>query len=208
MEFPRRQFLRLAAGAAALPAVSRIASAQTYPARPVRIVVGFTPVGAADTLMRIIGQWLSERIGQPAIIENKPGAGTNLSVQAVLNAPSDGYTLLFASGSQAINASLYETLPFNFLRDFVPVASVASVPLVMVVNPSVPAKTVAAFVDFAKSSPGKVRMASFGTGSPSPLAGELFKSMAGVDMIHNPIAGRRLHSRTCLAGEWRSCSTP
>src|SRR6516225_4491798 len=151
-----------------------------------RIVVGFTPGGGADTTMRIIGQWLSERFGQPVIVENKPGASTNLSVQSVLSAPPDGYTLLLVSGSQASNASLYDALPFNFMRDLSPVAFVADVPLVMVVHPSVPADTVKTFVDFAKTIPGRLRMASFGTGSPSHLAGELFKAAAGVDMIHVP----------------------
>jgi tripartite-type tricarboxylate transporter receptor subunit TctC len=190
MKLPhRRQFLYLTAGAAALPAVSRVALAQPYPTRPVRIIVGFTPGGAADIVARITGQWLSERLGQPVIVENKPGAGSNISVQAAFNALPDGYTLLFVGGVQAINASLYETLPFNFLRDFEPVAALVKVPLVMVVNPSVPAKTVAAFVAYAKASLGKVSMASFGTGTPSHLAGELFKAMAGVDMIHIPYRG-------------------
>jgi tripartite-type tricarboxylate transporter receptor subunit TctC len=189
MPIVRRHFLHLAAGAAAFPLVSRIARAQVYPTRQMRIVVGFTPGGAADTTMRIVGQWLSERFGQPVIIENKPGAGTNLSVQAALNAPPDGYTLLFVSGSQAINASLYEALPFNFLRDFSPVALVADVPLVMVVHPAVSADTVTKFVELAKANPGKVRMASFGVGSPSHLAGERFKAIAGVDIIHVPYRG-------------------
>jgi tripartite-type tricarboxylate transporter receptor subunit TctC len=185
----RRRFFHIASSAVALPALMRVAAAQSYPARPLRIVVGFTPGGAADTTMRLIGQWLSERLGQSVIIDNRPGASTNLSVQTVLGAPADGYTLLFVSGSQAINASLYDTLPFEFLRDFVPVASVSLVPLVMVVNPSVPAKTVSEFVNLAKGRPGALRMASFGTGSPSHLAGELFKALAGVDMIHIPYRG-------------------
>jgi tripartite-type tricarboxylate transporter receptor subunit TctC len=185
----RRRFFRLASSVVALPALTRVAAGQSYPTRSLRIVVGFTPGGAADTTMRLIGQWLSEHLGQSVIIDNRPGASTNLSVQTVLGAPADGYTLLFVSGSQAINASLYDTLPFEFLRDFVPVASVSLVPLVMVVNPSVPAKTVRAFIDLAKSRPGALRMASFGTGSPSHLAGELFKTLAGVDMIHVPYRG-------------------
>jgi tripartite-type tricarboxylate transporter receptor subunit TctC len=185
----RRHFLHFASRAVALPTLTRVAAAQSYPTRSLRIIVGFTPGGAADTTMRLIGQWLSERLGQSVIIDNRPGASTNLSVQTVLSAPADGYTLLFVSGSQAINASLYDNLPFDFLRDFVPVASATLVPLVMVVNPSVPAKTVAEFIELAKSRPGALRMASFGTGSPSHLAGELFKAMAGVDMIHVPYRG-------------------
>jgi len=165
------------------------ASAFDYPIRPLRLIVGYTPGGAGDIVSRIIGQWLSERLGQPVIIDNKPGAGSNISVQAAFNAPPDGYTLLFVATVQAINASLYETLPFNFLRDFAPVASMVETPLVMVVNPSVPANTVAAFVTYAKANPGKISMASFGAGSSSHLAGELFKIMAGVDMVHIPYRG-------------------
>jgi len=189
MTLPRRQFLQLAAGAVALPAVSRIARAQAYPTRPLRLIVGYTPGGAGDIVARLIGHWLSERLGQPVIIDNKPGAGSNISVQAAFNAPPDGYTLLYVATVQAINASLYEALPFNFLRDFVPVARLAEIPLVMVVNPSVPATTVAGFIAHAKASPGKISMASFGTGSSSHLAGELFKAMAGVDMVHIPYRG-------------------
>jgi tripartite-type tricarboxylate transporter receptor subunit TctC len=189
MKLPRRQFLHLAVGAAALPAVSRVAWAQAYPTRPLRLIVGYTPGGAGDILSRVIGQWLSERLGQPVIIDNKPGAGSNISVQAAFNAPQDGYTLLFVATVQAINASLYETLPFNFLRDFAPVASIGEIPLVMVVNPSFPAKTVPEFIAYAKASPGKISMASFGTGSSSHLAGELFKFMTGVDMVHVPYRG-------------------
>jgi tripartite-type tricarboxylate transporter receptor subunit TctC len=154
MKLPRRRLLHLAAGAAAVPAASRIAWAQAYPSRPVRWIVGYTPGGAADIVARLIGQWLSERLGQPVIVDNKPGAGSNISVQAALNAPPDGYTLLYVASAQAINASLYDTLPFNFLRDFVPVAAIAEVPLVMVVTPSIPAKTVAAFIAYAKANPG------------------------------------------------------
>lgn len=189
MTFARRQFLRLAATAVALPAVIHTARAQAYPTRPLRIVVGYTPGGAGDILSRLIGQWLSERLGQPIIIDNKPGAGSNLSVQAALNAPADGYTLLFVATVQAINASLYETLPFNFLRDFAPVASLVELPFVMVVNPSVPAKNVSEFIAYAKANSGKISMASFGTGSISHLAGELFKVMAGVNMVHIPYRG-------------------
>jgi tripartite-type tricarboxylate transporter receptor subunit TctC len=189
MEIQRRQFLRLMAGASALPALPRIARAQTYPARPLRLIVGYTPGGAADIVSRIIGQWLSARLGQPVIIENRPGAGSNISVQAALGAPADGHTLLLVSATQAINASLYETLPFDFQRDFSPVALLVEVPYVMVVNPMVPARTVPAFIAYAKARPGKVSMASFGAGTGSHLAGELFKATAGVDMIHIPYRG-------------------
>jgi tripartite-type tricarboxylate transporter receptor subunit TctC len=189
MKLARRKFLNLAAGAAALPAVSRFAWAQAYPTRPIRIVVGYTPGGAGDIVARIIGQRLSERLGQPVFIENKPGAGSNLAVQTAFSAPPDGYTLLLMAAAQAINASLYETLPFNFIRDFSPVASLVELPLVMVVNPSVSAKTFPAFIAYAKDHPGKISMASFGTGTGSHLAGELLKVMAGVDMIHIPYRG-------------------
>jgi tripartite-type tricarboxylate transporter receptor subunit TctC len=170
-------------------ATPHFASAADYPARPLRLLVGYAPGGAADIEARIVGQWLSGRLGQPVIIENKPGAGSNISVQTVFNAPSDGYTLLYAASAQAINASLYETLPFNFLRDFAPVAFLAENPLVMVVNPSVPANTLPEFIALAKANPGKISMASFGTGTVSHLGGELFKVMAGVDMVHIPYRG-------------------
>jgi tripartite-type tricarboxylate transporter receptor subunit TctC len=189
MKLPhRRKFLHLAAGAAALPAMSRIARAQTYPTRPLRFIVGYTPGGAADIIARIIGQWLSARLGQAVIIENRPGAGSNISVQAALSMPADGYTLLLVSATQAINASLYETLPFDYLRDFAPVALLAQVPYVMVVNPLVPAKTVAEFIAYARTNP-KLSMASFGTATGSHLAGELFKAMAGVNLTHIPYRG-------------------
>jgi tripartite-type tricarboxylate transporter receptor subunit TctC len=189
VKLPRRQFLHLTAGATALPALSRIARAQSYPSRPVRWIVGYPPGGAGDVVARLIGQWLSERLGQPLIIDNKPGAGSNISVQAALNASPDGYTLLYVATVQAINTSLYEALPFNFLHDFSPVASIAQIPLVMVVSPSVPATTVASFAAYAKANPGKINMASFGTGSSSHLAGEMFKAMASVDMTHVPYRG-------------------
>jgi tripartite-type tricarboxylate transporter receptor subunit TctC len=189
VDIQRRRFLRLAAAGAVAPALPRSAMALDYPVRPLRFIVGYTPGGAGDIVSRIIGQWLSERLGQPVIIENKPGAGSNISVQAAFNAPADGYTLLYVATVQAINASLYEALPFNVLRDFTPVAGIAEIPLVMVVNPSVPAKTVAEFIAYAKANPGKISMASFGTGSSSHLAGELFKSVAGVDMTHIPYRG-------------------
>jgi tripartite-type tricarboxylate transporter receptor subunit TctC len=189
MKLPRRKFLHLAAGAAALPAVSRFASAQSYPARPVRIVVGLPAGGGVDIVARLIGQRLSERLGQPFVIENRPGAATNIATDTVVHAPPDGYTLLLAFVSQAINATLYEKLNYNFIRDIVPVASIARGTLVMVINPSLPAKTVREFVAYAKANPGTVNMASGGNGSPPHVTGELFKAMTGADMPHVPYRG-------------------
>jgi tripartite-type tricarboxylate transporter receptor subunit TctC len=189
MKLPRRQFLRLAVGAAALPALSRIATAETYPTRPVRIIVGFTSGGNADTLARILSQWLSERLGQQFVIENRTGAVTNIATEAVVRAPPDGYTLLFVTAANAANATLYDNLNFNFIRDIVPVAGIMRVPGVMVVNPSVPATTVPEFIAYAKASPGKINMATNGSGSAPHLFGELFKMMAGVDMLHVPYRG-------------------
>lgn len=189
MKLARRQFLQLTAGAAALPAVSRFAWAQAYPTRPVRIIVPVPPGGALDILARLMGQWLSERLGQPFVIENRPGAGTNIGVEAVVRAPADGYTLLLIPGSVTVNATLYEKLNFNFIRDIVPIAMISSLPLVMEVNSSVPASTVAEFIAYAKSNPGKVSMASSGNGTPQHVAGELFKMMTGVDMLHVPYRG-------------------
>jgi tripartite-type tricarboxylate transporter receptor subunit TctC len=186
MKLPRREFLHLAAGAAALPALSRNARAQTYPARPVRIIVGFSPGGTADIVARLIGQWLSERLGQPFIIGNRPGASSNIAVEAVVRASPDGYTLLQVVATNAINATLYDRLNFNFIRDIAPVASIARVPLVMEVNPSVPAKTVPEFIAYAKANPGKISMASARIGTPGHVGGELFKMMTGVDMLHVP----------------------
>jgi tripartite-type tricarboxylate transporter receptor subunit TctC len=189
MKLPRRRFLHLAAGAAALPAVSRITWAQAYPTRPVRIVVGFPPGGGADITARLIGQWLSERLGQPFIIDNRPGAGSNIATEAVVRAPADGYTLLLVGGWNAINATLYDKLSFNFIHGIAPVAGIMRVPSVMVVNPSVPAKTIPEFIAYAKANPGKINMASPGTGTGPHIAGELFKMMAGVDMVHMPYRG-------------------
>jgi tripartite-type tricarboxylate transporter receptor subunit TctC len=189
MKLPRRNFLHLAAGAAALPAVSRVARAQTYPARPVRLVVGFPAGGAADITARLIGQWLQERLGQPFIIENRPGASSNIATEAVVRAPGDGYTLLLVATPNAINATLYDKLSFNFIRDFAPVASTHRSPLVVVVNPSVPAKTVPEFIAYVRANRGKINMASAGIGSPGHVAGELFKMMAGVDLVHVPYRG-------------------
>src|SRR5262245_19070666 len=188
MKLPRRTFLHLAAGAAALPAVTRIAQAQAYPTRPVRWIVGFPPGGGADTVARIAGRWLSDRLGQPVIIENKPGGGTNISVQAVVNSPPDGYTLLLVGSPAAINATLYPSLPFNLLRDIAPVAGLVWYPLVLEAHPSVPA-TVAELIASAKANPGKITMASTGIGTSSHVAGELFKMMTGVNMVHVPYRG-------------------
>jgi tripartite-type tricarboxylate transporter receptor subunit TctC len=189
MKLPRRKFLHLAAGAAAFPVATRIASAESYPSRPVHIIVGFPPGGATDINARLIGQWLSERLGQPFIIENRPGAGSNIGTELVVHAVPDGYTVLLAGPPTAINATLYEKLNFNFVRDIAPIASIVREPLIMVVNPSVPAKTVPEFIAYAKANPGKINMASAGNGSVVHIAGELFKMMAGVDMVHVPYKG-------------------
>jgi tripartite-type tricarboxylate transporter receptor subunit TctC len=189
MKLPRRQFLQLAAGAAALPAVSGTASAQAYPAKPIRWIIGFPAGGGADTVARIMEPWLSRRLGQPVIIENRPGASTNIAVQAVVSAPPDGYTLLWHGLSSVVNASLFTSLPFDIQRDIDPAAGIVSYPMIMVAHPSVPAKSVAELIAHAKANPGKVTMASFGTGSASHLAGELFEFMAGIDMVHIPYRG-------------------
>ncbi len=164
-------------------------SALDYPTRPVRLIVGFTPAGATDILARLIGQWLSERLGQPFVVENRPGAGSNIGTEAVVRAPADGHTLLLVAPANAINATLYDKLNFNFIRDIAPVAGLIRVANVMEVNPSVPAKTLAEFIAYAKANPGKINMASAGNGSQQHVAGELFKMMAGVDMVHVPYRG-------------------
>jgi tripartite-type tricarboxylate transporter receptor subunit TctC len=189
MKLPRRQFLHLAAGAVGLPAISRFAWAQTYPARPVRIIVGFPAGGAADILARLIGQWLSERIGQQFVIENRPGAGSNVATEAVVRAPPDGYTLLLVAPANMINATVYDKLNFNFIQDIAPVASIMRSFYVMEVNPLVPVKTVPEFIAYAKANPGKINMASAGIGTPQHVAGELFKIMTGVRMTHVPYRG-------------------
>jgi tripartite-type tricarboxylate transporter receptor subunit TctC len=189
MKLPRRQFLQLVAGAAALPAVSRIARAQAYPSRPVRIIVGFAPGGATDIMARLMGQSLSERLGQQFVIENRPGAASNVGTEAVVNAAPDGYTLLVVTSVNAINASLYEKLNFNLIRDVVPVASIHREPFVMEANPSMPVKTVAEFIAHAKANPGKINMASAGIGSGNHISGELFKMMTGVNLVHVPYRG-------------------
>jgi tripartite-type tricarboxylate transporter receptor subunit TctC len=190
MKLPhRRHVLHLAAGAAALPAVSRVARAQAYPTRPVRLIVGFAPGGPTDILARLMGQWLSERLGQPFVVDNRPGASGNIAAEAVVKASQDGYTLLMVASSSAINATLYDKLNFNFIRDIAPVATIIRAPQILVVNPSVPAKTIPEFIAYAKAHPRKLNMASPGTGTPPHLAGELFKMMAGVDLIHVPYRG-------------------
>ena len=189
MTLPRRQFLHLAAGAAALPAMPRIARAQPYPSRPVRIIIPFPAGQATDTVARLMGQSLSERLGQPFVIENRTGAGGNIGTETVVRATPDGYTLLLVGLSNAINATLYEKLNFNFIRDIAPVASIGGGPYIMVVNPSVPAKTVPEFVAYAKANSGKINMASSGSGSVSHVFGELFKMMTGVNLVHVPYRG-------------------
>src|SRR5438874_2123252 len=186
---PRRRFLRLAALAAATPAVSRIACAQSYPSRPVRLIIGFPPGGPSDIMARLLGQWLSERLGQPFVVENRPGAGGNISAEAVVRAPPDGYTLHLSASPNAINATLYDKLNFNFLRDIAPVGGITRVPNIMEVNPAVPARTVPEFIAYAKANAGKINMASGGNGTTQHLSGELFKMMTGVDMVHVPYRG-------------------
>src|SRR5262245_50859022 len=202
MKLPhRRQFMHLAAGAAALPVLPRIAWAQAYPTRPVRIVVGFPPGGGGDITARLIGQWLSERLGQPFIIENRPGAGSNIATEAVVNARPDGYTLLLAGAFNAVNATLYEKLNFNFIRDIAPVANIYSLPNIMAVHPLFPTKTIPEFIAYSKNNPGKVNMASGGSGAAMHMSGELFKIMAGIDMVHVPYRGAGPALTDLLAGQ-------
>ena len=201
MKLPRRRFLHLAAGAAALTAAARMANAQGYPTRPVRLIVGTPPGGPQDIIARLMGQWLSERLGQPFIIESRPGAGTNIGTEAVVKSPPDGYTLLLVNAASAINATLYTKLNFNFIRDIAPVAGITREPLVMQVNPAVPAKTVSEFIAYAKTAPGKINLASGGNGAPSHIAGELFKMMAGVDLVHVPYRGAAPALTDLLGGQ-------
>jgi tripartite-type tricarboxylate transporter receptor subunit TctC len=201
MKLPRRTFLHLAAGAAALPAVSRIARAQTYPTRPVRIIVGFAAGGPTDLYARLIGQWLAERLGRPFLIENRPGAGGNIATESVVNAAADGYTLLLVAAANTINATLYDNLNYTFIRDIAPVAGILRTFYVMEVNPSVPAKTVPEFIAYAKANPGKVNMASAGSGTPQHVAGELFNMMAGVNMLHVPYRGAAPALTDLLGGQ-------
>ena len=189
MKLPRRRFLRLVASAPALPIVSRMAWAQTYPSRPVRLIVGFPAGGGSDITARLMGQWLSERLGQTFVVENRPGAATNIATEAVVKSAPDGYTLLLFGSSSTINATFYDKLPFNLVHDIAPVASINRVPYVMEVNPSVPAKSVPEFIAYAKANPGKINMASAGNGSVQHVSGELFKMMTGVSMVHVPYRG-------------------
>ena len=201
MKFPRRQFLHLAAGAAVLPAVSRIARAEAYPAHPIRLIVGYTPGGSADLTGRLMGQWLSERLGQPFVIENRPGGGTNIATEAVVRAPPDGYTLLLAAPANAINATLYGKLNFDFLRDIEPVAGIIRFPNVVVVNPSLPIKSIPELIAYAKANPGKLNMASSGNGSTIHMSGELFKMLTGIDMVHVPYRGGAPALTDLIAGQ-------
>jgi len=189
MDLPRRRFLHLAAGAAALPAISRIASAQAYPTRPVRIIVPFAPGGSTDIVTRLVAQRLSERLGQQFIVENRPGGGSNIGTEAAVNAPADGYTLVMLGNANAINASLYQKLNFNLIRDIAPVAGINTQASVMVVHPSLPINSVPEFIAYAKANPGRINMASAGIGSGIHMTGELFKMMAGVDLVHVPYRG-------------------
>ena len=190
MKFLRRQFLKFAAAAVAAPALPRLAAALDYPVRPTRIVAGFAAGGGVDITARLIGQWLADRLGQPFVVENRTGAGGNIGTETVVNAAPDGYTLLLATVPNAVNASLYEKLSFNFVRDITPVAGVIRVPMVVLINPAVPAQTLPEFISYAKANPGKVNMASAGSGSAPHMAGELFKLMTGVDMVHVPYRGQ------------------
>ena len=200
MKISRRTFLQLAAGATAIPTIPLNALAQAYPSRPVRIVVGFAPGGSTDIGARVIGQWLSERLGQTFVVENRPGAGANIAAEAVVRAAPDGYSLLLISSSDTINATLYPKLTFNFLRDIVPVASMTRAPQVLMANPSLPAKTFGEFIAYAKANPGKVNIASAGNGAISHLSGELLKMMAGIDLIHVPYRGAGPALTDLLAG--------
>ena len=201
MKLPRRNFLHLAAGAAALPAVSRFAWAQAYPFRPVHLIVPFGPAGASDITARLIGQWLSERLGQQFVIENRPGAGGNIGTEAVVRAAPDGYTLLYVTTANAVSATLYDKLNFNFIRDIAPVAPIVRFPYVMVVNPSVPPKTLPEFIAYAKANPGKINMASPGIGSTPHVNGELFKVMTGTNMVHVPYRSAAAVMTDLLSGQ-------
>src|SRR6266403_121334 len=201
MKLHRRKFLELAAGVVAASGFPRLASADDYPARPVRIIAGFAAGGGVDITARLIGQWLADRLGQSFVVENRAGAGGNIGTEAVVNAAPDGYTLLLATVPNAVNASLYEKLNFNFIRDIVPVAGIIRVPMVILLNPSVPPKTVPEFIAYAKANPGKVNMASAGNGSAPHMAGELFKMMAGVNLVHVPYRGQGPALTDLLGGQ-------
>ena len=208
MSHSRRQFLRLTASAAALSVLPRIARAQTYPTRPVRIVVGFPAGGVGDILARLMGQWLSDRLGQPFVVENRPGAATNIATEAVVRSAPDGYTLLWVTAANAINASLYDKLGFNFTRDITPVASFIRGPGVMEVNPAVPARSIPEFIAYARANPGKINLASSGLGTVSHVAGELFKMMAGVDLQHVPYRGAAPALNDLIAGQVQVLISP
>jgi tripartite-type tricarboxylate transporter receptor subunit TctC len=208
MKISRRRFLHLVAGVAALPTMSHTARAEMYPARPVRWVVPQAAGGASDVSARLMGQWLSERLGQPFVIDNRPGAGGTIGTEAVVTSPADGYTLLLAGSFNAVNATLYDKLNYNFIRDIAPVAGIMRNPLVMEVNPSVPAKTVAEFIAYAKANPGKLSMGSAGNGTPQHMAGELFKMMAGVEMLHVPYRGSAALLTDLLRGEMHVAFDP
>jgi tripartite-type tricarboxylate transporter receptor subunit TctC len=208
MTLPRRQILRLVAGAAALPALTRLARAQAYPARPVRIIVPVPAGGALDIMARLIGQWLSEHMGQPFVVENRPGAGTNIGIEAAVRAPADGYTLLLIPGSVTVNATLNKKLPFTFIRDIVPISMLSQLPLVMEVNPSLPVKTISEFIAYAKANPGKISMASSGVGTPQHITGELFKLMTGIEMLHVPYRGGAPALTDLLGGQVQVMFSP
>jgi tripartite-type tricarboxylate transporter receptor subunit TctC len=201
MKFARRRFLNLAACLVALPAASRVARADNYPSRPVHMIVPQAPASASDIVARLIGQWLTDHLGQQFVVDDRPGVGGNIGTEAVVRAPPDGYTLLLVNSQNAISPALYSNLTFDFVRDIAPVARVDSVPLVMEVNPSVPAKTVPEFIAYAKANPGKINMASAGVGGPQHVAGELFKSMAGIDLVHVPYRGTTPAITDLLAGQ-------
>jgi tripartite-type tricarboxylate transporter receptor subunit TctC len=201
VRFPRRRLFRLAAGAATLPFVARLARAQAYPSRPVRVIVGFAAGGVTDLMARLMGQWLSERLGQSFVIENRPGAGSNIGTEAVVRAAPDGYTLLLCGTPNTINGAVFQKMSFNFVRDIAPVAGIARVPNVMEVHPSVPAETVPEFIAYAKANPKKLSMASAGSGTTSHVAGELFKLMTGVDLVHVPYRGSGLAVTDMLGGQ-------
>src|SRR6186997_3076049 len=201
MTVQRRQFLTLAGAAAALPAVARIARAQSYPARQVRLIIGYPPGGSADITARLISQWLTERLGQSFIVESRAGGGTNIATEAVINAPPDGYTLLLVAPANAINATLYEKMNHVFLRDIVPIAGIIRFPNVVVVNPSVPVNTIPELIAYAKANPGKLNMASSGNGSTIHMSGELFKMMTGVNMVHVPYRGGALALTDMIGGQ-------
>ena len=208
MKLLRREFLQLAAGAGALPVLLRMAKAQAYPSRPVHIIVGFAPGGGTDIMARLIGSWLSDRLGQQVLVENRPGAGTNIATEAVVRAPADGYTLLLACLPNAFNATLYNNLKFNFVRDIAPVASIARDTFLVVVNPAVPAQALPEFIAYARANPGRINMASAGIGSGNHVFGELFKSMIGVDLVHVPYRGAAPALADLLGGQMQVMFVP